>query len=67
MSDIEASETCIQENVEDVEGCITNFFLGLFGRSKFVDHNEYGGNPYVQDSKLYGQDYNQIKVTPEAS
>ena len=71
-----------QEEVEDVEGRIRDFFRGLFGRGKkkeedyeeledeeedddddFVEDEEaVGGNPFVRDGKLYGQDYEQLKV-----
>ena len=66
----------IQEEVEDVEGRVKNFFRGLFGRGEepeeeeekeedrdnFVEDGAAGGNPFIRDGKLYGQDYEKLKV-----
>ena len=72
-----------QEEVEDVEGRIRDFFRGLFGRDKkpkeeyeeleedeedededdFIEDEGVGGNPFVRDGKLYGQDYDKLKVS----
>ena len=61
----------IQEEVEDVEGRVKNFFRGLFGRGEepeeeagdyFVEDDAAGGNPFIRDGKLYGQDYEKLKV-----
>ena len=73
-----------KEEVEDVEGRITNFFLGLFGYKKdkepvadedddnnnvvdeeddFIEEESWDGNPFVKDSKLYGQDFDKLKVS----
>ena len=72
-----------KEDIDDVEGKITDFFMGLFGRRKndepvvdedadnnnivdeeddFVEEESWDGNPFVKDSKLYGQDYDKLKV-----
>ena len=73
-----------KEEIEDVEGTMSDFFMGLFGRKKkeetcpvdedvgndntvdeeddFIEEDLGGGNPFVQDSKLYGQDYDKLKV-----
>ena len=69
-----------QEQVEDVEGRITDFFLGLFGKkmnddviNEEEDEAEGGDDeefendsnhkhPYARNSKLYGQDFEQLKA-----
>ena len=71
---VKEEDTFVQENVEDVEGRITDFFLGLFVRNSneepvdeeddFTASGSDESNPFIQDSKLYGQDYDELKVTP---
>ena len=65
--------------VEDVEGKIVNFFLGMFGGENDADEDEgdieeveeegdeenVNSNkrkPFIKDGKLYGQDFDEIKV-----
>ena len=86
--EIDEREKCEKEEIEDVDGRITDFFMGLFGRKKkekkeeppepidedvgnnnivdeeddFVEEDLGDGNPFVRDSKLYGQDYDKLKV-----
>lgn len=80
--DIDERDKFEKEEVEDVEGKITNFFLGLFGYKKdkepvadedddnnnvvdeeddFIEEESWDGNPFVKDSKLYGQDFDKLK------
>ena len=33
----------------------------------FVEDEEVGGNPFVRDGKLYGQDFDKLKVTVSKS
>ena len=81
--EIEEMEKFEKDEVKDVEGRITDFFMGLFGYKKkedvkidedadnnnivdeeddFVEEESWDGNPFVKDSKLYGQDYEKLKV-----
>eukprot|EP00092_Neocalanus_flemingeri_P015176 GFUD01016393.1.p1 GENE.GFUD01016393.1~~GFUD01016393.1.p1 ORF type:complete len:558 (+),score=172.85 GFUD01016393.1:52-1725(+) len=79
--EIDEKDKFDKEEIEDVEGRITDFFMGLFGRKKkekpvdedvdnnntvddeddFIEDDSGDGNPFVRDSKLYGQDYNKLK------
>ena len=61
MSDI-VEETFAQENIPDVEGSIAAFFLGWCGKRASEDSVDEGCEPFVQDCKLFGQDYDQLKV-----
>jgi len=75
---VKEEENFKQEEVEDVEGKIGNFFRGLFRDKKksenykveededdededdFVEDGE-GCNPFIRDSKLFGQDFDKLK------
>ena len=56
MADMEEEDEFGQELVEDLEGCILDFFLGCVKNKSSVDID-------IVDGKLYGQDYNKIKVS----
>ena len=58
-------ETFSQETIEDVEGSIAAFFLGLCGQGVVSLDEET--DSLIQDSKLYGQDYDLIKVLHKSS
>ena len=54
-------ESFYKETIEDVEGSIARFFLGACrGRG---DPSVEEEDPVIQAGKLYGQDYEQLKVT----
>ena len=55
MADLEQEADFDQEIVEDIEGCILDFFLGCVKNKSSVDID-------IVDGKLYGQDYHNIKV-----
>ena len=55
---MQEEEIFTEELLEDVEGRIRDFFLGCFTRTEQKDIFE----SIVKDGKLYGQDYNSIKV-----
>ena len=55
---MQEEEIFTEELLEDVEGRIRDFFLGCFTRTEQEDSFE----SIVRDGKLYGQDYNSIKV-----
>ena len=55
---MQEEEIFTEELLEDVEGRIRDFFLGCFTRTEQEDSFE----SIVKDGKLYGQDYNSIKV-----
>ena len=50
--------TFTEELLEDVEGRIRDFFLGCFTKTEQEDSFQ----SVVRDGKLYGQDYDKIKV-----
>ena len=51
-----------EELLEDVEGRIRDFFLGCFTKTEQEDSFE----SVVRDGKLYGQDYDNIKVVHDS-
>ena len=55
---MQEEDTFTEELLEDVEGRIRDFFLGCFTKTEQEDSFE----SLVRDGKLYGQDYNNIKV-----
>ena len=55
---MQEEETFTEEVLEDVEGKILDFFLGCFTNTDKEDSFE----SLVKNGKLYGQDYNSIKV-----
>ena len=55
---MQEEDTFTEEMLEDVEGRIRDFFLGCFTKTEQEDSFE----SLVRDGKLYGQDYNNIKV-----
>ena len=55
---MQEEETFTEQVLEDVEGRILDFFLGCFSNTDKGDSLE----SLVKDGKLYGQDYNSIKV-----
>ena len=55
-------ETFVQENIPDVEGSIAAFFLGWCGKRASEDSVDEGCEPFIQDCKLFGQDYDHLKV-----
>ena len=61
MSDT-VEETFAQEIIPDVEGSIAAFFLGWCRNRASEDSVDEGCEPFIQDCKLFGQDYDQLKV-----
>ena len=55
---MQEEETFTEELLEDVEGRIRDFFLGCFTKTEQEDSFD----SVVRDGKLYGQDYDNIKV-----
>ena len=55
---MQEEDTFTEELLEDVEGRIRDFFLGCFTNTE----NEDSFESVVRDGKLYGQDYDTIKV-----
>ena len=55
MPDLEQEVEFGQELVDDLEGCILDFFLGCVKNKSSADID-------IVNGKLYGQDYNKIKV-----
>ena len=55
---MQEEDTFTEELLEDVEGRIRDFFLGCFTKTEQEDSFE----SLVRDGKLYGQDYDTIKV-----
>ena len=68
--EVEEQEQITPKSVSDVEGIASNFFNGLGRRKtkkKAVEepeaHEEHcDGDPFVRGGKLYGQNYQEIKV-----
>ena len=55
---MQEEDTFTEELLEDVEGRIRDFFLGCFTKTEQEDSFD----SEVRDGKLYGQDYDNIKV-----
>ena len=55
---MQEEDTFTEELLEDVEGRIRDFFLGCFTKTEQEDSFD----SVVRDGKLYGQDYDNIKV-----
>ena len=57
---MQEEDTFTEELLEDVEGRIRDFFLGCFTKTEQEDNFDF--DSIVKDGKLYGQDYDSIKV-----